>query len=53
MPTPRNSDEAPDWNDDDGYIDITNVLQRLALTEDALFDALNEPLGSDTNETTD
>lgn len=39
MPTPRNSDEATDWDDDIGYIDLVPVLQRLDLVEDMLFDS--------------
>lgn len=54
LPTPRNSDEEPDWDDDNGYIDLTPLLQRLDLVEDTLFDnPATEHPRLDSNETTD
>lgn len=53
MSKPRNSDEAPDWDDNDSYIDLVSVLQRLDLVEESIFDsANNEPVEMDNHEAT-
>lgn len=33
MPTPRNSDEEGEWDEDEGYVDLEEFLKRLDLTE--------------------
>jgi hypothetical protein len=53
MLKPRNSDEAPNWDDDDGYIDLDPVLRRLDIVEDNsnLCQTTPEPIGLDSHET--
>jgi len=51
MPKPRNSDEAPNWDDDDGYIELDLVLKRLDILEDTnLYSNSPEPLDSNDRE---
>lgn len=35
MTNPKTSDESDEWGDDDGYIDLTKVIERLDLTSQA------------------
>lgn len=35
LPHPKTSDEADEWGDDDGYVDLFQVIERLDLTSDA------------------